>query len=117
MITRIAFNADFAQAIRVRALTLTEIARRTGLALATVSSAVDGRPMNLTTAVRIATAVSAAPVVAELETWGTDPHATQTNSDAGQPPSCMERGPAPARHWPGRHDAAPAPAQVRIHLG
>ena len=73
MTSRIAFHGALAHAMRVRALTFTEVARRTHLNLATVSRAVSGRPVNLTTALRIARVVSACPVVPELEEWGRDP--------------------------------------------
>lgn len=73
MISRLAFDAEIAHAIRVRRLTLTEVARRANLSPATVSSAISGRPVNLTTALRLTRMVSACPVVPELERWGRDP--------------------------------------------
>jgi len=47
MITRIAFDQDFGQAIRVRGLTLTELAKRARVTIATASAAAHGRPLNV----------------------------------------------------------------------
>lgn len=69
MITRITFDAEFLEAICRRGLTLTELARRTGLSAATVSSAVSGKPTNIRTAVVLAKVVATAPIVEGLETW------------------------------------------------
>jgi Bacterial regulatory proteins, lacI family len=73
MTSRIAFHGGLAHAMRVRGLTLTEVARRAHVTLSTVSRAVSSLPVNLTTALRIARVVSACPVVLELEEWGMDP--------------------------------------------
>ncbi len=73
MTSRYTFNPSFAHAIRIRALTLTELSRRAGVALATTSSAVRCHEVNLTTAVRLARVVDAAPVVPELERWALVP--------------------------------------------
>jgi predicted transcriptional regulator len=71
--SRLAFDAELAHAIRIRGLTVTEVARRADLSLATVSSVLAGRSVNLTTALRLTRVVSASPVVPELERWGRDP--------------------------------------------
>ncbi len=78
VISRLAFDAELVHAIRIRGLTLTELARRANLSAATVSSALSGRPVNLTTALRLTRVVSAAPVVPELERWGRAPHLRPT---------------------------------------
>ena len=73
MTSRIVFDDEFPQAIRVRGLTLSEVALRARLSLATVSSAVRGRPVNITTAVRLAKVVSASPIIPELDEWARAP--------------------------------------------
>ena len=73
MTSRIVFDDEFPQAIRVRGLTLSEVAQRARLSLATVSSAVRGRPVNITTAVRLAKVVSASPIIPELDEWARAP--------------------------------------------
>lgn len=73
MVTRIAFDEDFAHALRVRGLTLTELANRARVSVATASAAVHGRPLNVSTATRLARALAAAPVVSELEAWARAP--------------------------------------------
>jgi hypothetical protein len=69
MTSRIVFDASFGPAIRVRGLTLTVLARRADVAVATASSAVRGHPVNVATALRLARVVSATPIVPELEAW------------------------------------------------
>ena len=73
MVTRIAFDADRAHALRVRGLTLTEAAQHAGVTVATASAAVRGRPVNVKTALLLSRAVSAVPVVRELEEWARAP--------------------------------------------
>jgi transcriptional regulator with XRE-family HTH domain len=73
MVTRIAFDDEFAHALRVRGLTLTELASRARVTVATASAAVHGRPLNVATATRLARALAAVPVVSELETWARAP--------------------------------------------
>jgi hypothetical protein len=85
MISRIVFDAEFAHAVRIRGLTCTELARRSRLALATVSAALDGRPVNVGTALRLSRAVSGCPVVPELETWARSPRARGA-APTGVPP-------------------------------
>jgi hypothetical protein len=75
MVTRIAFDDEFANALRVRGLTLTELASRARVTVATASSAVHGRPLNVSTATRLARALAAVPVVSELEAWARAPAA------------------------------------------
>ena len=69
MSTRIRFGAELGYALQVRALTLSEAARLANVAVATVSAAVDGRQVNVGTALRIARAVAACPLVPELVEW------------------------------------------------
>jgi hypothetical protein len=71
--SRIVFDDEFPQAIRVRGLTMSEVAQRARLSVATVSSAVRGRPVNMTTAVRLAKVVSASPIIPELDEWARAP--------------------------------------------
>jgi transcriptional regulator with XRE-family HTH domain len=78
MVTRIAFDDEFAHALRVRGLTLTELASRARVTVATASSAVHGRPLNVSTATRLARALAAVPVVSELEAWARAPAARLT---------------------------------------
>ena len=80
MISRIRFDRELAQAIRVRGLTVTEVARRANLSMATVSAALKGRPVNMTTALRLTRTVTAAPVVPELERWARDPASSATGA-------------------------------------
>jgi len=77
MTSRFTFSPEFAHEVRLRGLTLTELARRAGVALATASSAVRCHEVNLTTAVRLARVVDAAPVVPELERWALVPASLQ----------------------------------------
>jgi transcriptional regulator with XRE-family HTH domain len=67
--SRITFGAELRYAMHVRGLSLTEVARRSGVAVATASSAALGRPVNVTTALRVARAVAAQPVIPELLDW------------------------------------------------
>ena len=66
---RYSFAADFAREVRIRGLSLTEVARLAGVSLATVSGAVHGKSINLATAVRIARAVGGREVIPELDAW------------------------------------------------
>jgi hypothetical protein len=67
MISRVAFDEAFGHAMRIRGLTLSDVARPTGFALATVSRAAAGRPVNMNTALLLAQAVFTCPIVPELE--------------------------------------------------
>ena len=69
MRTRFRFGPEFARAVQIRGLTLTAVARRAGIALATASAAARGDPVNVTTALKLSRAVGAAPVVPELDAW------------------------------------------------
>jgi transcriptional regulator with XRE-family HTH domain len=86
VITRTIFDPAFLEAICERGLTVTDLARRTGLSAATVSAAVRGRPVNLRTAVCLARTVAAAPRIEGLEAW--------IHAAGYAPTSVRERSPA-----------------------
>lgn len=67
--SRIQFGPAFLVAIQVRGMTLDEVAHLAGVSRPTVCAAVRGGKVNLSTARRIAEAVSAQPVIPELESW------------------------------------------------
>jgi transcriptional regulator with XRE-family HTH domain len=69
--TRITFGGDFLHAMRVRGLTLADVAKGAHVSPATVSSAARGRPVNMRTAIVISRLMANTPVVAELEQWST----------------------------------------------
>ena len=69
MTSRVVFSHEFLIAIQIRGLTLTELAQRANVAPATVSAAVRGRQVNVSTALRLSRTVSACKVVPELVTW------------------------------------------------
>jgi transcriptional regulator with XRE-family HTH domain len=75
--SRITFGAELRYAMQVRGLSLTDVARESGVAVATASSAATGRPVNVTTALRIARAVAARPVVPELLEWVERPRSSE----------------------------------------
>jgi lambda repressor-like predicted transcriptional regulator len=69
MNTRVVFDAKVLHAIRVRGLTMGELARQSRLSQATVSAAIHGRPLNVRSAVLLAQTLAACPVIKELEDW------------------------------------------------
>ena len=69
MANRVAFSAELLRAIRIRGLTLQEVAQKSGLSAATVGSAVAGKKVNMSTALRIGKAVHETKVIPELEQW------------------------------------------------
>jgi hypothetical protein len=69
MITRVTFAPDFARAIKVRGLTLGEVAQRARLSGATASAAIHGKPVNMRSVLVLARTVAASPVIKELEEW------------------------------------------------
>lgn len=69
--TRIVFGADFLRGMRVRGLTLADVAKKAHVSPATVSSAARGRPVNMRTAIVISRVMASIPVVPELEEWST----------------------------------------------
>ena len=71
MITRITFAPEFLRAVKIRGLTVGDLAQRAHLSPATASSAVDGKAVNVRSAVLLARAVAASPVIEELEEWVT----------------------------------------------
>ncbi len=80
MNSRIVFGVELRYAMQVRALSLTDVARQSGVAVATASSAARGRPVNVTTALRIARAVADRPVVPELLQWVERPQLSEVRS-------------------------------------
>jgi hypothetical protein len=83
MSSRITFGTELRYAMHVRGLSLTEVARLSGVTVATASSAAMGRPVNVTTALRVARAVAARPVVPELLEWVQRPDPTTVGLRAG----------------------------------
>lgn len=66
---RYRFGPALEHALRVRGLDLVRVAEMADVAPSTVSAALRGRRMNVTTAMRIAKAVSRCEVVPELDQW------------------------------------------------
>jgi hypothetical protein len=122
--SRITFGAELRYAMHVRGLSLTDVARLAGVAVATASSAAMGRPVNVTTALRVARAVAACPIIPELLEWVERPcpsdvglnhgHRPAQPSPSGvasaSPPFANERA---GRRQP-RRPAASAPGQLRV---
>jgi transcriptional regulator with XRE-family HTH domain len=69
VISRFVFSPEFAHGLKVRGLTLTALASRAGVCVATASSAVRGRPVNMETAIKLARVVNGSAVIPELERW------------------------------------------------
>jgi transcriptional regulator with XRE-family HTH domain len=109
MVTRIAFDDEFAHALRVRGLTLTELASRARVTVATASSAVRGRPLNVSTATRLARALAAVPVVSELETWARAPATRLREIERPGPVALTAPAPTHRRRSSRRVDEARAP--------
>jgi plasmid maintenance system antidote protein VapI len=72
MNTRIVLDREFLHAVRIRGLTIGELATRAELSPATASAAVHGRPLNIRSAVQLARALAASPVIEELERWAAE---------------------------------------------
>ena len=69
MNTRVVFDPRVLHAIRVRGLTIGELARQSRLSQATVSAAIHGKPLNVRSAVLLARTLAECPVIKELEEW------------------------------------------------
>ena len=121
--SRITFGAELRYAMHVRGLSLTDVARRSGVAVATASSAALGRPVNVTTALRVARAVAAQPVIPELLDWGERPPSSEVGLRRGgstpqplrpdaRPVSVPDRG--IGRRRPHRPAPTAAAGQLRI---
>ena len=67
MITRVTFAPEFAHAVKIRGLTVGDLARRAHLSSATVSAAIHGKPFNMRSALILTRTVAACPVIKELE--------------------------------------------------
>ena len=63
------FSEQFADAVRIRGLTVARLAELAGVSPGTVAAALHGRDVQVRTAMRIARAVSETPVVPALEEW------------------------------------------------
>jgi plasmid maintenance system antidote protein VapI len=63
------FGEGFSEAVRVRGLSAQRLAQLAHVSPATVSAALHGRDVQVTTALRIARAVTDAPVIPLLEQW------------------------------------------------
>jgi transcriptional regulator with XRE-family HTH domain len=121
--SRITFGAELRYAMHVRGLSLTDVARRSGVAVATASSAALGRPVNVTTALRVARAVAAQPVIPELLEWVERPSpseiglrrsdSTPRQSTSGAHPASVPDRRTSRRRWP-RPGATDAAGQLRI---
>jgi transcriptional regulator with XRE-family HTH domain len=121
--SRITFGAELRYAMHVRGMSLTDVARRSGVAIATASSAALGRPVNVTTALRVARAVAAQPVIPELLDWVERPPSSdvglrrgnstpQPSTSGAHPPSVADHRTSRRRSpRPGATDAA---GQLRI---
>jgi transcriptional regulator with XRE-family HTH domain len=123
--SRITFGAELRYAMHVRGLSLTEVARRSGVAIATASSAALGRPVNVNTALRVARAVAAQPVIPELLDWVARPPSSEVGlrrGDSTPQPSTSDSHPASApdrriaRGRPPRPAATAASGQLRIAM-
>jgi transcriptional regulator with XRE-family HTH domain len=116
MVTRIAFDDEFAQALRVRGLTLTELTSRAGVTVATASSAVHGRPLNVSTATRLARALAAVAVVSELETWARAPTTRLREIERPGPVALTAPAPTHRRRSSRRVDEVRAPDAFELPL-
>ena len=116
MVTRIAFDEEFAHALRVRGLTLTELASRASVTVATASSAVHGRPLNVSTATRLARALAAVPVVYELEAWARAPAAPLPRIEQPGPVALVAPAPALGRRSSRRGGVVVAADEIELPL-
>jgi transcriptional regulator with XRE-family HTH domain len=121
--SRITFGAELRYAMHVRGLSLTDVARFSGVAVATASSAALGRPVNVTTALRVARAVAAQPVIPELLEWVERPTSSEIGlrrGDSAAQPSTSSANPASvpdrraSRRRSSRRGATDAAGQLRI---
>lgn len=122
MNSRITFGAELRYAMQVRALSLTDVARQSGVAVATASSAAMGRPVNVTTALRIARAVAGRPIVPELLEWVERPKSSELAtlerdavlSPPTHGPSRTIYGSTPVRDEGRRRSGSDSVAQLRL---
>jgi hypothetical protein len=116
MVTRIAFDDEFANALRVRGLTLTELASHARVTVATASAAVHGRPLNVATATRLARALAAVPVVSELEAWARAPAARLTQVERPGPVTLAAPAPKLGRRSSRRAGEVAAVDEIELPL-
>jgi predicted transcriptional regulator len=64
------FGPALVEAVRVRGLTLQQVASMAEISPSTLSAALAGQSVQMATALRIARAIAAAPVIAELRDLG-----------------------------------------------
>ena len=76
MNTRIVFDPEFLHAIHIRGLTIGALAKLAPLSPATVSAAIHGNPVNVRSAVLLARAVAACPVVTSRTVVGIEAFST-----------------------------------------
>jgi hypothetical protein len=74
--TRIVFDPEFLHAIHIRGLTIGALAKLARLSPATVSAAIHGNPVNVRSAVLLARAVAACPVVTSRTVVGIEAFST-----------------------------------------
>ena len=116
MVTRIGFDDEFAHALRVRGLTLTELASRARVTVATASAAVHGRPLNVSTATRLARALATVPVVSELEAWARAPTDRLTPSEQPGPVALAAPAPTLGRRSSRRAGGVVAADEIELPL-
>lgn len=68
------FGPAFSDAVRIRGLTVTRLAQVAHVSTATAAAALQGKELQIATALRLARAVSETPVVPALEQWVRDDH-------------------------------------------
>ncbi len=68
------FDPSFAEAVRIRGLTVTKLAELAHVSSSTAAAAIRGRDVQIATALRLARAVMETPVVPALEQWVRDDH-------------------------------------------
>ena len=80
MITRVTFAPEFAHAVKIRGLTVGDLAQRAHLSGATTSTAIHGKPVNMRSVLLLARTVGACPVIKELEEWVAGDNPIQGNA-------------------------------------
>ncbi len=122
---RITFGAELRYAMHVRGLSLSDVAAIAGVATATASSAANGRPVNVTTALRVARAVAGRPIVPELLEWVERPQPFEVGlspSNSAPVPSPSSLGPPlagakkPPNRFPRQRRTTGGAGQLRIAM-
>lgn len=68
------FAPAFLEAVRIRGLTATKLAAIAHVSTSTVGAALQGKEVQMATALRLARAVADTPVIPALEQWVRDDH-------------------------------------------